>query len=625
MIEAIADLGKHVLAQDTSLSMFDIWLEDSFDNGKNEHLFLVVFEKTKDAWAYKGIDYRQNGEMFKSKLLYKRGSSRGSNKTPTGQVSADIGKTFDQRIKGWFEGYCDADFLDKDNKTFLATIRDLIQDHEADIRDDLRTNQKAVEGKGAVLSVLFIDDGQSKFPGDYPFFSRFITEECAKEYKYSKTYKKHSYAKQSTCAVCKKVKDEVFGYFTTLKFYNVDKPGMVSGGFRQDQSWKNYPVCLDCALNIEMGVKVMESDLDYNLYGLRYYLIPKFIHPVLDPYVIERIRNRKKDMKINDTDRNTITGQEEDIIDLVKEEKNQISFNLVFYDKPQKEVFRIITNIEDVLPSRIRCLYDVKDRVDRIVFFQKLSKEGKRIFRFHFGVIRQFFPNDKVNGNKNKSFLQIVDNVFKGTPIEYHYILSHIMKAVRISFIKQERENDEWYSTLKGWILLIYLNELGILTVNRKKVRPMDHMFFQSFEIKSKDEFDEKVALFFESFQDFFKTDAHKGVFLLGVLTRFLLNIQSHERNSTPFRSRLKGLKMDSRDLVGLLPMIIEKLEQYQKNYYLPLETLISKYMVSAGDHNAWAFPLDELNYIFVLGMNLSDYFNYFKKNDPKTKTVTNP
>ena len=618
MIEAIADLGKHALAEDPSLSMFDVWLEDSFDQGKNEHLFLVVFERTGDAWAYKGIDYRQNGEKLKAKLLYKRGSSRGSNKTPTGQVSADIGKTFDQRIKGWFEGACGADFLDEDDQAFLVAIRDLIQNHEADIREGLKTKQQQIESKGAVLSVLFIDSGQEKFPGDYPFFSRFITEECAKEYKYSKTFKKYSYAEQSTCAVCRKVKDEVFGYFTTLKFYNVDKPGMVSGGFRQDQSWKNYPVCLDCALNIEMGVKVMESDLDYNLYGLRYYMVPKFIHTVSDSYLLERIRNRKKGMKINDTYRQTITGQEEDIIDLVKEEENKISFNLVFYDKPQKEVFRILANIEDVLPSRICCLYDVKDRVDRIVFFQKLSKEGKRIFRFHFGVVRQFFPNDKLKGNHNKSFLQIVDNVFKGAPIEYSYVLAHIMKSVRSAFITEE---NDWYSTLLGWILLIYLNELGILTVNRKKVRPMDQMFFQSFEIKSKDEFDDKVALFFESFQDFFRTDAHKGVFLLGVLTRFLLNIQASDRNSTPFRSRLKGLKMDSRDLVGLLPMIIEKLEQYQKNYYTPLETLISKYMVSAGDHNAWAIPLDELNYIFVLGMNLSDYF----KIDPKTKTVTNP
>ncbi len=123
----------------------------------------------------------------------------------------------------------------------------------------------------------------------------------------------------------------------------------------------------------------------------------------------------------------------------------------------------------------------------------------------------------------------------------------------------------------------------------------------------------DKVTLFFETFQDFFTTDAHKGVFLLGILTKLLLNIQSQERNSTPFRSRLKGLKMDSRDLVSLLPMIVDKLEQYQKNYYSRLETLISKFMIAAGDHNKWEIPLDELNYIFVLGMNLSDYFKIEK------------
>ncbi len=615
MIEAIADLGKHATEKDQSLSMFDIWLEDSYDSGKNEHLFLIVFEKNGETWDYKGIDYQENGNHLKSKLLYKRGSSRGSNKTPTGQVSADISKTFDQRIKGWFEGCCNSKFLDKNDQSFLETIRDTIHNRETEIKEDLVRKEQAIEGKGAVLSVLFIQDGQPKFAGDYPFFSRFITEECANEYKYSKTFKKYSFSKQATCSVCKQVKDEVFGYFTTLKFYNVDKPGMVTGGFRQDESWRNYPVCLDCALNIEMGIKVMEADLDYKLYGLRYYLIPKLIRPVseTDSLILEDILSLRKDIKINDADRQTITGQENEIFDLVKEEKNQISFNLVFYDKPQKEVFRILANIEDVLPSRIRCLYDVKDRVDDIVFFKKESKEGKQYFRFHFGVIRNFFPQDKVDGNHNKSFLQIVNNVFNGSPIAYSYLLNHIMKPVRKAFIKEE---NDWFFTLQGWLLLIYLNELGILTVNREKVKPMDQSFFNAFVINSKEDFEDKVALYFDTFEDFFSSDVHRGIFLLGVLTRFLLKIQYNERNSTPFRSQLKGLKMNNRDFVGLLPKAIDKLEQYKANYYGHLEQLISKFLISAGNHNTWAIPIDELNYIFVLGMNLSEHFQIKKQTD---------
>jgi len=138
--------------------------------------------------------------------------------------------------------------------------------------------------------------------------------------------------------------------------------------------------------------------------------------------------------------------------------------------------------------------------------------------------------------------------------------------------------------------------------------------FYQSFEIKKDDDYAGRVNEFFDQFDDFFKTDDKKGIFLTGVLTQFLLNIQKNERDSTPFRSQLKGLKMGSDDITGLLPKIIEKLNQYKAgNYYLKLETLISKYFISSGDNKTWNLTIDEMNYVFVLGMNLSQYFKIIK------------
>ena len=145
-------------------------------------------------------------------------------------------------------------------------------------------------------------------------------------------------------------------------------------------------------------------------------------------------------------------GPEDEILDFLKDEDNQVSLNLVFYDKPQKEVFRILSSIEDVLPSRIRRLYGVKDNVDDLLFFKKHEKDGKRMFRFNFGVIRSFFPSDKIRGNNNRAFLQIVNNVFDGTPISYPYVLNHIMKRIRESF---SAGGTEWFFTLQGFMLLV--------------------------------------------------------------------------------------------------------------------------------------------------------------------------
>lgn len=115
----------------------------------------------------------------------------------------------------------------------------------------------------------------------------------------------------------------------------------------------------------------------------------------------------------------------------------------------------------------------------------------------------------------------------------------------------------------------------------------------------------ESAERFFSQYEDFFITPIHKSIFLLGALTKKLLNIQYQERNSTPFRKNLKGLRMNEKDFKGLLPKVINKLEEYNKNYYKSLESLISEYFIEAGIN--YKINTEELNFYFVLGMSLDE------------------
>jgi len=60
---------------------------------------------------------------------------------------------------------------------------------------------------------------------------------------------------------------------------------------------------------------------------------------------------------------------------------------------------------------------------------------------------------------------------------------------------------------------------------------------------------------------------------------------------------------MNERDLKGLYPKIINKLEEYNKNYYQQLEEIISAYLALSGTN--WKLSVDEINYYFVLGNTL--------------------
>ncbi len=111
---------------------------------------------------------------------------------------------------------------------------------------------------------------------------------------------------------------------------------------------------------------------------------------------------------------------------------------------------------------------------------------------------------------------------------------------------------------------------------------------------------------FFAEHKGFFDNDGKKALFLEGVLVQKLLNIQQQDRGAQPFRSRLNGLKIDEKIARRLLPETINKLEEYKKNFYKPLEAEISQYLLHS---DLKTFSSDELSFYFVMGMNLANQF----------------
>jgi len=195
------------------------------------------------------------------------------------------------------------------------------------------------------------------------------------------------------------------------------------------------------------------------------------------------------------------------------------------------------------------------------------------------------------------------------------------MQKIRDDFISG---NSTKASTLKAFMLLNYLNILGLIKLkgrtemNNKEAEESWEISEGATSDKGK-EMNQKIGSFFSRFGDFFDSDAKKAIFLEGVLTQKLLNIQrlpevsNAQPGKEPFRPRLKGLKLDEKQVKKLLPEIQNKLEEYGKNYYRTLESIISKHFVSAG--NGWKISNDEISFYFVLGMNLSYIFKTKKEN----------
>lgn len=125
-----------------------------------------------------------------------------------------------------------------------------------------------------------------------------------------------------------------------------------------------------------------------------------------------------------------------------------------------------------------------------------------------------------------------------------------------------------------------------------------------------------KFADFFQEHQDFIDSGAKQCVFMTGVLTQLLINIQLSDKGSAPFRKRLNNMKLNQNLVYRIFTEAKEKLEQYGKNYYRELEADIAELMVKGGMEK---LSNDEISFLFTLGMTL-----YKKFKEPKAMDQEN-
>lgn len=610
MIEALYEIGK---IQEKE-NFLDEYIDDIGRGYK--YVFKVILNIDDDEHIqYKETGFEDFKEENKLKYMYKRGGSRGSDNTPTSRIT-NLSKTFNKKIVQSVKTFLDNNetALNDEGKIFLKNLDDCLHRNKEKILADLLSltkesmeilNEKEEIKDGGIITLVFEKDNNLLYIGDMELFKNaFISQETAayKSFYFSKTRKEESRSYNKVCYLCKHNKGEVWGLVGTFKFYTVDKPGMVAGGFNQDEAWKNYPVCPDCAIILNRGKKYIEANLRKRFCGFDYYIIPQLA--VSDEGGLGKVLRRlERDpaFTLADKEAERIRKTEERIIESLAKEGNNINFNLVFFKEDHGgDVFNILLFLQEIAPTRFRRLIGAKDEVDDTgkkkykLFEEIVTKKETKNFDFRFRLIRDFFTNTNIEGNFDKDFLAVVNNIFLGHPISFEFLLKRFMDKIRRDFLNDYPFN---WQTLRAYKILLYIDQVKLLKIRRFKVSDSDNAKpYREF-------FDENSML---------DDDTKRAVFLEGVLAEKLLNIQYSERQSKPFRARLNGLKIDGKAARRLLPEMINKLEEYDKNYYKKLEEAIGVYMLNA---NFPKFSVDELSFYFTLGMTLADKFLPPKKN----------
>jgi len=542
-------------------------------------------------------------ENFKadfSLYLYREASANGTNLVPTFLYSSDnsidnIAKRL-KKIKQCLTTYKHA-FVSTDQIDQLLPIL-----------------QKIPLNKDNRYLLTFTLNG--KYFGEIEEYRNLFLDDA-----YKKNYEKNygtALAKNTLCSVTYEVADEVWGFVDTLGF-TVNETAFNRNGFDANNAWRMFPVSKNVVPILEGAMSFITEKMTKNFSGLKYFVLPHFIRA--ENADIEFAVSRFIDINMNpitNTAKNTIIGSEDILEELVEEaelSKNNVYYDLFFYAKNQAQ-FLIKLHLSDILPSRLRKIYDVKKQLEN--FYRPITdiqKKDETIQQniINFATIRNFFAHKaKTDTIFHPAFFKIVEAVFYGNPLNKDLILKAFIQVIQKAY-KNRTDDLKKYAyinaTKESFILLQFFASLHLF--NQQTMENVISATHNSVALTPKD--------FIAQHPAFFDSEYKKGVFLLGCLTQALLNKQKSKLQNDPFSKNLNSLNLDKTDLEKLLPKLINKLREYDVYYHSDLEAQIAQALVTP-----CTLTKTDISYTFTLGLIMQrEFTNQFlqnKKTDDSTK-----
>ncbi len=579
MLKGIKEIGEYV----SNGGSIDAFIEIPYKGTEPKNYFFIQFDIKNGSPVLRDdieVEPVREEEEFKLKYLFDAiGGGSGRYGSPTAKV-VELEKTFNGKIMSFFkEGNINRFNLSEDEKSFLCTVHEELSKHKGDILKKLKEKIVQLDKKArkkVVLGLLFYDEnGNKRYLGDLELFR--------------KLFEKYLDAKlnliDGTCFLCgKNDKVTISGLSKVMFFYSIDKPGFIVGGFSPNKAYKNFALCRECLNDLQNGFKLLEDKLNFRFYGLRYWLIPNFFlkqedlkKEVLNILLDESRRNINMKGSIK-----RITDDEREILDIISDLHDYVSFNFLFYMKKGNGTL-IKALLEDVLPSRLHTIFSAKQWIDSLPIIERITVK-KQIKYFDFDYIRTFFKGTK-GDTKNKEFLSVVESVFKDRPIDKKFFFNFIMMELR-----KAMANDNFFDlkSKEAFVSFLFLNKLKLF-----KEEGMDKIS------------DSLFGKFFERFDNSFGTNLSRGLFLLGATVGILENIQMADRKSSsaPIDKKLKNLKLTEKGVLSLLPELEVKFKQYGsfgKDKQIILKEA-SNYLLSSGRN--WKMSIGEINFYIAAGL----------------------
>ncbi len=626
--KSIVQIGKVMMpSHDENYQYF---IQNMFP-GENYEMLTADFllENTAGGWVcrFAGIDLDAVSVKNYLRYGYRKGTSRGGDITFTTK-SGDFDKklrTVQKQVSDT-AAFCKAQKIDTELPFFEALHIAFKKDYDnisVAVSEKYKALPKEKQQKSG-FTIRIKQGSEEKYLADFETIQLQLTKNGT-EGKFEK-YKVVSKGINKVCSICQESKAMIYGFGSPYKFSTVDKPGLVSGFFQQKSNWKNYPICSDCALSFEIGSNYIDEKLRRKFYERSFYVIPKTILTTSSEF-LGKILGTLEQMKYSGDAKN-ISAREDFIMREVAKvfsDSNDFVLNLLFFEEdPKTEAMKIKLNLEEIVPSRFRVIFEeVPNQLRGYSLYEGAEFEKKGVrkdLEFSFAILRDFFDD---------RFYQIIQTVFMGLPLDREVIFKAFMERYR-AHRNKEREGKGYFefgdlTIKKAHMVLAYFEKLGIIQSHKKTLRmdttkPLPDLEAGLSEEDKKDskrKFDiAKYQTFIQENPGFLDSEIKEGVFSLGVLTRLLFNLQSANLGgNTPFEKKLKGFHLNSDSLLKIYWEVLNKISQYTSLHaYGDFKAIVADKFVRNA-HRLKEISNNQLSFYFVAGIELGKQFNTEEKN----------
>ncbi|MCK8823786.1 TIGR02556 family CRISPR-associated protein [Fuchsiella alkaliacetigena] len=594
-MKSIGDYKRESSDQDLLAQIVD----NPNSRGSYNTVLVIAFKEEAAQIVFDKVVVEDFSKEKLTKYAYKYGSPRGGDLTPTSKLT-DLEKTF-QRIQRPLQKIYSRLKGKKKSEEIILAIYEQFQEQQVASKIYNRLAEIKYSDE-AILTIAFKNkDSTLKYVGDFQEFVELLMESYEKQFYYKSSYLKQeqkSIGENNLCYICSQQADKTYGYVGTFSFYTLDKPGFTTGGFNRQQAWRNYPVCPKCAKALSLGRKYLENKLKTNLCGIDYFIIPKTIfnsknEDKQELFKILEYLNQVQTLETK-TEGKNLTNAKKDFFRSMSELENFISFNLLFYEQ-QNSAFRILLYVENITPTYLRRIFAVKERVEEEELFKNLAVSDASLdLKFKLELIANFFYiNREHKLDFTTEFLEIISSIFTGQRLSEALLMERFADHLQEKF---RAKRSIWSDTLKAVMILKFLQQLELLNWGEQEVEGCLKFF---------DEIEFPIINFLAEQSDVLDSKIKQLIFLQGLFTQKILNLQKKEYNGiAPFRDKLNGLKLNQKLLEDLHPELFTKLNDYLQISALQLKKLKKLMTDLFVDSDFNSITNNKLSFYFAFGMS---------------------